>query len=103
MRSIGYAAHAALMKRPAASPTETGELEAWARLWEAWATASFLQGYLSASERIPELVGEAPARDKLLRLFMLDRALRELDGELNNRPDWVGIPLTGILDLLDLS
>jgi predicted trehalose synthase len=34
---------------------------------------------------------------------MLDRALRELDGELNNRPDWVGIPTVGILDLLRLG
>jgi maltose alpha-D-glucosyltransferase/alpha-amylase len=37
----------------------------------------------------------------LLRFFMLDRTLRELDGELHNRPEWVGIPLSGVLELLE--
>ena len=39
-------------------------------------------------------------RDELLRLFVLDKALYELNYELNNRPDWVRIPLWGIFDLL---
>ena len=39
-------------------------------------------------------------RDALLRLFVLDKALYELNYELNNRPDWVRIPLRGIFDLL---
>ena len=42
----------------------------------------------------------SPQRDALLRLFMLDKALYELNYELNNRPDWVRIPLWGIFDLL---
>ena len=39
-------------------------------------------------------------RDALLHLFMLDKALYELNYELNNRPDWVRIPLQGILDII---
>ena len=39
-------------------------------------------------------------RDALLQLFVLDKALYELNYELNNRPDWVRIPLRGIFDLL---
>jgi maltose alpha-D-glucosyltransferase/alpha-amylase len=31
---------------------------------------------------------------------MLEKALYELRYELGNRPDWVQIPLRGILDLL---
>ena len=33
---------------------------------------------------------------------MMDRALRELDGELNNRAEWIGIPISGSADLLGL-
>jgi predicted trehalose synthase len=33
-------------------------------------------------------------------MFVLEKALYELDYELNNRPDWVRIPLTGIFELL---
>ena len=35
----------------------------------------------------------------LLEVYMLDKALYELMYELNNRPAWVRIPLSGILAL----
>jgi maltose alpha-D-glucosyltransferase / alpha-amylase len=103
LRSFSYAAHAALLNHPAAKPTDDGTLGAWARLWQTWAASAFLGGYLSANDRITSLVGESDDRDRLLGLFMIDRALRELDGELNNRPDWAGIPLGGLLELLELQ
>ena len=34
-----------------------------------------------------------------LELAMLQKVLYELSYELNNRPDWVSIPLRGLLDL----
>ena len=40
-------------------------------------------------------------RDALLQVFVLDKALYELNYELNNRPEWVQIPLRGIYDLLN--
>ena len=36
----------------------------------------------------------------LLRIFLLEKAIYELGYELNNRPDWVQIPLRGTLDIL---
>jgi len=36
----------------------------------------------------------------LLDLFLLEKALYEVRYELDNRPDWVVIPLRGILSLL---
>jgi maltose alpha-D-glucosyltransferase/alpha-amylase len=36
----------------------------------------------------------------LIELFTLEKALYEIRYELDNRPDWVGIPIRGILDLL---
>jgi predicted trehalose synthase len=37
----------------------------------------------------------------VLRFFMLEKALCEIPYELADRPDWVGIPLCGVLALLD--
>jgi len=37
----------------------------------------------------------------LLDAYLLEKALKELGHELNNRPDWVRVPLQGILQLLD--
>ena len=48
-----------------------------------------------------DLVAPDPAEfDRLLGTFVLDKALYELGYELNNRPDWIRIPLVGILQAL---
>ena len=39
--------------------------------------------------------------DRVVRFFMLEKALYEIAYELANRPDWVAIPLRGVLALLD--
>ena len=103
LRSFSYASHAALLTRTGATADERAALESWAHLWETWTTAAFLQQYFSHMDDAGLLPAATSERDQLLRLFMLDRALRELDGELNNRPDWVGIPVVGILELLRLG
>ena len=36
----------------------------------------------------------------LLEAHLLEKALYEIVYELNNRPDWVRIPLRGVLELL---
>jgi maltose alpha-D-glucosyltransferase / alpha-amylase len=100
MRSFSYAARAALLTRITARPTEAAYMEPWARQWEKWTTAVFLQTYLASTANVGGIGGDSPGSDTLLRFFMLDRAIRELDGELNNRPEWVGIPLDGLLQLL---
>ena len=43
--------------------------------------------------------GEA-AIDRLLAVFELEKAVYELRYELDNRPDWVGIPVAGIERLM---
>jgi maltose alpha-D-glucosyltransferase/alpha-amylase len=37
--------------------------------------------------------------EQLLEAYVIDKAFYELVYELNNRPSWVMIPLTGILSL----
>jgi maltose alpha-D-glucosyltransferase/alpha-amylase len=43
---------------------------------------------------------DAAGFDALLRVFVLDKALYELRYELNSRPDWIRIPLAGILKVV---
>ena len=68
--------------------------------WEELARSAFLDGYFRAVE--PGLL--PPGQDavgKLLSVFELEKAVYELQYELNNRPDWVSIPVASIARLLE--
>jgi maltose alpha-D-glucosyltransferase/alpha-amylase len=100
MRSFGYAAYAGLFAHTASRPAAFDALAPWAELWETWTTAAFLRGYFSTAGGALFIPQAAAQRDELLRFFVLDKTLYELNYELNNRPDWLRIPLAGILRLL---
>ena len=100
MRSFSYAAYAGLFAHTASRPAAFDVLAPWAALWETWTTAAFLRGYFSTIGNALFVPQQADQRDELLRFFVLDKALYELNYELNNRPDWLRIPLSGILRLI---
>jgi maltose alpha-D-glucosyltransferase/alpha-amylase len=104
LRSFHYAAHAKLFEETAAGvvtgPEALSDLETWARFWERWISAAFLRAYLDRAKGasfIPPSRGELAI---LLDVYVLEKAIYELQYELNNRPAWVGIPLQGILQIL---
>jgi maltose alpha-D-glucosyltransferase/alpha-amylase len=100
IRSFSYAAYAGLFGHVASRPSERERLEPWARIWQTWTTAAFLRGYFTSAAGSLFIPAASSQRDALLRLFVLEKALYELNYELNNRPDWVRIPLKGIFELL---
>ena len=61
---------------------------------------AFLDGYFDTVDHALLPPGQ-DATAKLLAVFELEKAVYELRYELNNRPDWVGIPVAGIARLLD--
>jgi maltokinase len=68
--------------------------------WESRARAAFLEGYFREVD--PALLPPGQeSTDKLLSVFELEKAVYELNYEINNRPDWVGIPVASILRLLE--
>ena len=73
----------------------------WADLWETWVSAVFLRAYLAVVRGAPFVPSQREQLDLLLQAFVLDKAFYELAYELNNRPEWVGIPVAGILRLLE--
>jgi maltokinase len=68
--------------------------------WEARARDAFLEGYYRAVDGGLLPPGQQ-ATDQLLAVFELEKAVYELRYELNNRPDWVAIPVAGIVRLLE--
>jgi trehalose synthase-fused probable maltokinase len=90
LRSFAYAASASDLQRGRPAP----------EAWEERAREAFLAGYLESVDPVLLPPGEAPTRT-LLSIFELEKAMYELRYELNNRPDWVSIPVAGIARLLE--
>jgi trehalose synthase-fused probable maltokinase len=90
LRSFAYAASAAAILRDTPAPEG----------WEERARIEFLAGYLDSVD--PALLPPGQeAINRLIALFELEKAVYELAYELNNRPDWVRIPVAGLVRLLD--
>jgi maltokinase len=68
--------------------------------WEERARSAFLASYYAAVDSSLLPPGQDPTH-RLLSVFELEKAVYELRYELNNRPDWVGIPVAGIVRLLE--
>ncbi len=100
VRSFHYAAHMALAKQLAVRTLEQDLLSAWIRPWYKTVSGLFLHSYLKTmqgSGLIPESKQELTM---LLDTFLLEKVVYELGYELNNRPDWLHIPLAGIQSIL---
>jgi maltokinase len=90
LRSFAYAASASQLQRGVPAPED----------WEQRAREAFLGAYLQTVD--PRLLPHGQANTaRLLAIFELEKAVYELRYELNNRPDWVGIPVAGIVRLLE--
>ena len=102
IRSFSYAALTGLGVATHTRPGDVERLSPWARLWEAWVSAAFRRAYFAATDGTALVPRDPNDFDALLRGFVVEKALYELAYELNNRPDWVHIPLLGLLNLGEL-
>jgi maltose alpha-D-glucosyltransferase / alpha-amylase len=100
LRSFDYAALTALKS----GDFRTGDLARFtvaAKCWVFWVSVVFLPNHLESSRVGGFLPASKQELKKLLDLFLLQKAVYELNYELNNRPDWVGVPIRGILDIMN--
>jgi trehalose synthase-fused probable maltokinase len=90
LRSFAYASSAIEILRGKQAPAD----------FEQRARETFLEHYFTSVEATLLPHGEAAIRN-LLSIFELEKAIYELQYELDNRPDWVSIPVAGIRRLLE--
>ena len=76
------------------------ELTGWAHAMHRWASAAFFSGYLEVVDGSPVVPSGREHLRTLLDALVLEKASYELGYELNNRPDWVGIPMQGIIETI---
>lgn len=100
LRSFNYAANSALSEVVAGQAAGVELLEPFVIDWERRARIAFLAGYREAVRACPAYPDDPQAAASLLQLFELEKAFYELRYELDNRPDWVHVPLGGLTTLL---
>ncbi len=108
IRSFDYVRHVGLN-----DAVERGMVEAdseqyallarWGDRWLSWVTGAFLAAYLDVVGDASFFPTDADSAERLLRILLLEKAVYECGYEMGSRPDWVGVPLQGILDLLDTT
>ena len=102
LRSFHYAATAAL-RAETLRREDVDLLRPWADLWTEWVTGVYLGAYLSTAAGAAFVPATDEQREMLIDFYLIEKCVYELGYELNNRPDWVEIPLLGIEDLLSHS
>ncbi len=90
LRSFAYAASASEIQRGVKAPDG----------WEQECRTEFIEGYLHTVDAAL-LPPDRKSIERLLTVFELEKAVYELRYELGNRPDWVSIPVAGILRMLE--
>jgi maltose alpha-D-glucosyltransferase/alpha-amylase len=99
LRSFSYASQAAL-RSPEIQAERLPSLQAWARFWVDSVSSVFLKSYLATAGSVSWVPQNADDLELQVTTMLLEKALYELRYELNLRPDWVRIPMRGILDLV---
>ncbi len=103
LRSFHYASHVALHGQTSTviRSEDVPRLADWARAWYYWVSASFLHSYLELMSDAPVLPSRPEDLEVLLDGYLLQKALYEVSYEMNNRPNWLSVPLQGILQVIE--
>jgi maltose alpha-D-glucosyltransferase/alpha-amylase len=103
VRSIDYSATSALERALEVAHDENGRLGAALGEWRDRAAAAFLAAYHEAMTDRRLWPSDPNAADGLLTFFLLEKALNEIEHELSFRPEWLRVPLIGIIRMLSQS
>jgi maltose alpha-D-glucosyltransferase/alpha-amylase len=103
LRSFHYASYLALHGQTSTvvRSEDVPALEPWAQAWYLWVSATFLRSYLDLMSDTPVLPARPEDVAAMLDGYLLQKALYEVNYEMNNRPDWLIVPLRGIMQVLE--
>lgn len=97
IRSFHYAAYGQLLLHAGYRKEDMPLLEQWARQWFHYISQFYLTAYLDRTEGQSFIPTDPEAMRLLLRNYTLEKAIYEVGYEMNARPEWLRIPLKGVM------
>jgi maltose alpha-D-glucosyltransferase/alpha-amylase len=101
LRSFAYAAATGAREVGQRFPEAAPRIAAAAAQWEALTRDRYARAYAATIGDAPSWPADEATRTRLLRLYLLAKALYEINYEADNRPDWIETPVRGVLSILD--
>ena len=101
IRSFHYAAYTVLIKNEQYSVEDVEILKPWADNWYHNMAGFFMKAYLDTVGDKGFIPDNPEDLTGLMETYLLEKSIYELNYELNNRPDWVIIPIRGIKSILE--
>ncbi len=97
IRSFHYAAFGQLVLNQNYRESDMPLLESWANQWFHYVSQYFLSAYLDTAKGYDFIPEDQEALQLLLRIYILEKAIYEVGYEMNARPEWLRIPIRGVL------
>lgn len=101
LRSFDYAASSALNRGTQERPSEADTLRAFAQGWRHEVSEAFLESYRAEAAGCATFPRDPTHARDLIQLFTLEKAFYEIRYEMDHRPDWIALPLEGVLEMLE--
>jgi maltose alpha-D-glucosyltransferase/alpha-amylase len=103
IRSFHYAAYGSLFLDNQIREEDVDKLIPYVEQWYHYMSGFFMKAYLEQVDGLPFVPKDSADLQLMMQTFLLQKAVYELNYELNNRPTWVTVPLRGIKSIIEAS
>ncbi|MDB5110855.1 MAG: trehalose synthase [Mucilaginibacter sp.] len=103
IRSFHYAAYGSLLLDNQIRPEDVNKLIPYVEQWYHYMSGFFMQSYLKTVDGSSFVPKDSEDLQLLMQTYLLQKAIYELNYEINNRPGWVLVPIRGIKSIVEAS
>ncbi len=101
LRSFHYSIYMGKVANESKMPESTDFLNPWLEAWYKTVEDIFIESYLETAGDASFIPEEKEQLHDLMAIYTIEKAVYELDYEVNNRPDWLHIPLFGLKMIME--
>ncbi len=101
LRSFHYSIYMGKVENESKMPESQDFLNPWLEAWYKTVQDVFIESYLETAGNASFIPKEKEQLNDLMAVYTIEKAIYELDYEVNNRPDWLHIPLYGLKMIMD--